>query len=115
MALTRRRIWQSLAALAVMIVLAAGTFAVRAVLQARARLTQNEAPRRSRVAPDPGRLDVRQRSHAPILPPADNLPLVAGAADDPVAVARATAAEYRQRARYPRWSQPITGTDDPLV
>lgn len=119
MAFTRRRIWQMVGALAVVVVLVLSGLLVRTVLRARTRLTQTEANRRVRVAPDPPRLDVRQRTQveAPAVP-LDSFPLAASigaAGDDPLSFARTTAAEYRKRARYPRWSQPIEGLDDPLL
>lgn len=98
-----------------MAVVVASGLIVRSVLRARTRVLTPESARRPRVAPDPPRLDARQRHQA--APAIDTFPLAAPSdalAADPLAVAKTTAAEYRQRARYPRWSQPITGNADPL-
>ena len=112
MGLTRRRIWLIVGALAVVVVLGGGAFALRTVLRSRARLADSDTARRPRTAPDPARLDVRQRSQAnPVPQPLEGLPIDTA---DPLSFARDQAAEYRQRARYPRWSQPITGAEDPL-
>ena len=115
MAGSRRRVWQIVSALAALVVVVASVVAVRSVLRARARLTSPESARRPRVAPDPPRLDVRQRNQsAPTS--LDSFPLAApnqALGADPLSVAKTTAAEYRQRARYPRWSQPIAGSEDP--
>jgi hypothetical protein len=116
MAGTRRRVWQIVSAVAALVVVVASVVAVRSALRARDRLKNPEAARRARVAPDPPRLDVRQRNQ-PAAPGSETVPLAApigviGA--DPLSVAQTTAADYRQRARYPRWSQPIAGSEDPI-
>jgi hypothetical protein len=119
MAFTSRRIRQIVGAVAVVVVLMLSGLAVRSVLRARARLNEATTARRARVAPDPPRLDARRRNPVAVQPePLDSLPLAASigaAGSDPLSFARTTAAEYRQRARYPSWSQPIVGAEDPLT
>jgi hypothetical protein len=112
MGLTRRRIWLTVGALAVVAVLAVASFAVRTVLRSRSLPAEAGSARRPRIPPDPPRLDVRQRSQLTPAPQVlEGLPIDTA---DPLSFARDTAAEYRQRARYPSWSQPIAGAKDPL-
>jgi hypothetical protein len=63
--------------------------------------------------------DVRQRSQLPPnRPPADALPPDARPLPEAAtaqSLARTTADDYRARARYPRWSQPLPEGDDPLL
>lgn len=119
MAFTDRRIWKVVGVVAVVVILLVTGLMVRSVLRSRARLAQGNTARRPPVPQDPPRLDVRERSQLTASAPALD-PLLSGAplrpdGGDALSFARSTADEYRQRARYPRWSQPLQSAEDPLV
>jgi hypothetical protein len=105
-------------AIVVLVLLGLGAVMVRSVR--RPRTVEASAERERRVAAlDAPRLDVRLRSQLPPRPIVDeSLPPGAKRLPDSataVSLARTTVDDYRQRARYPRWSQPLAEGEDPLL
>jgi hypothetical protein len=119
MALASRRTRIALAAIGIALLAGAGALAGRHL--GLFGTAGNGGQERPPVPIEAPRLDVRERSRRlaqqqPLR--AGDLPLGAQAPSDADAVmslARATADEYRQQARYPNWSQPLGDGEDPLL